>query len=153
MEKPVDLFCSTLNNLARFTQERQELFLPSRSSMPLVLQQETLGFAICGGEGIGKPAAPTEGPRSSALNKCCSCLGGALPFCCSWVFLRWQRWVLSCEVGNPGQSQRKKGLLINSETCWTSTSGKVRDAIINGSTGKKESETQVLANKYTHKYS
>lgn len=64
--------CSTWNNLARFILERQELFMPSRSftsAMSLALKQETSGYAVCRGLGIGKPAAPAEGPHSSALEQ------------------------------------------------------------------------------------
>jgi len=91
MEKPVDLFCNT----RKFNREGQELFLlshASASATPLALQQETLGYA----KGTGHRQACCPCRRSTQLlsKHCCSCLGDALPFWYSWVFLRWQKWVL-----------------------------------------------------------
>lgn len=155
MEKPGDLFYSTWSNLSSFIHERQELFLQSPSLL-WVLWHFSCSKRSWGrlfwGTGVGKTAVPAENPCSSALNAAPAWEMHSLSAVDECFFSdKGESWAMkSATWGN----HRRKVLLINSETCWTSAPGKVRDVIINGSTGKKnESETQVLADKYSHKYS
>lgn len=104
MEKTVDIFCSTQNNSANFIHERQELFLQSPSLL-WVLWHFSYSNRPWWGDRDGKGCCSYRKSMQLCF-KCCFCLGDALPFCCWWVFLRWQRWVLSYEVSNPGRLEK-----------------------------------------------
>lgn len=108
MVKTVDIFWSILNNLAFFRHCYWWVVLPATPP-------------TC--QGIGEPSSPKEGPYNSALSKNCSFLEMHSHFAACGSFFS-SKSEVSCEADNPRQSQRIKGLLINSETCGTSTSGK-----------------------------
>lgn len=131
MVKIVDIFWSILNNLAFFRHCYCWVVLLATPST---------------WQGIGEPSSSKESPHNSALSKNCSFSEMHSHFTAHESFFS-SRGEVSCEAGNPRRSQRIKGLLINSETCWTSTSGNVMLSSMVPQE-KKEPETWVLANKY-----